>query len=149
VAQTPGAVLAKKRWDATVHGVGPAPGWTTRLRDLGQPLPISAVAVGRILELMGFRSGKQVSDHAVTAGYGVRWWDGFCFHSDWHRDRLVEAIRSAALCRDNAVIADCVATAVAKQRAKELSAERRRRHEEAEAVQRRRREAEMCGLKPS
>jgi hypothetical protein len=83
VAQTPEAVLAKNRWDATVHGVEPAPGWTTRLRDIGDPLGINAVAVGRILNLMGFRSNKQVSDHAVAVGCGGRRWDGFCFHVDW------------------------------------------------------------------
>jgi hypothetical protein len=44
---------------------------------------------------MGFRSGKQVSDLAVAVGGGVRRWDGYCLHADWHRDRVVEAIKTA------------------------------------------------------
>jgi hypothetical protein len=58
VTQTPEAILAKKRWEATVRGWDPAQGRTSRLRDIGEPLEISSRDVGRLLGLMGFRSGR-------------------------------------------------------------------------------------------
>jgi hypothetical protein len=79
-----------------VHGDRPNPGWTTRLDDIGRPLGITAVAAGKMLELLGYRSDKHVTDAAVTAACGVRRWDGFAMHDDWYLERVVFAIRSAA-----------------------------------------------------
>jgi hypothetical protein len=95
VSQTPEGIAAKKRWDETVHGWEPAPGWTIRLRDIRHPLGIDAVAVGKILNLMGIRGGKRGRDQVGAAGCGVRRWDGYCFHLGWHCDRFVEAIKSS------------------------------------------------------
>jgi hypothetical protein len=96
VAQSTEGQAAKRRWDETLRGFIPNPGWTTRLGDIGQPLGITAVAAGKILELLGYRSDKHVTDSAVAAGCGVRRWDGYAMHDDWHLDRAVAAIRSAA-----------------------------------------------------
>jgi hypothetical protein len=147
VAQTPEALLAKKRWDETVHGWDPRPGWTMRLRDIGEPLGIASRAVGKILDLMGFRSERGPSDQAVASGYGVRRYDGDWFHVDWHRDRVVEAIRLAARSGENPAVADALAAAIAKEEAKGLSAAQGRRRQENEAAQLRDRQAQMEGLK--
>jgi hypothetical protein len=143
VAQTPETMAAKRRWDETVRGCDPAPGWTMRLGGIGQELEITARAVGKILDLMGFRSHRQPTDLAIADGCGSRRWDGDRFHIDWHPERVVEAIRLAASCSDKPEIADAISADVARQEAKEALAARRRQKEEAEAAHRRRREAEM------
>jgi hypothetical protein len=148
-AQTPEAILAKKRWDATVHGWNPAPGWTMRLRDVGQPLGINVFSVGRLLNLLGFRPGRQVSDLAVSTGFGVRRWDGERFFIDWNRDRVVEAIKSAIACPDNPAVTDAIEKAVVRQHAKVFLAERRRQKEEGEAALRGARQAEVVSSKLS
>jgi hypothetical protein len=61
--------------------------------DIGQALGITAVAAGKILELLGYRSNRHVTDSAVAAGCGVRRWDGYVSYDDWHLDRVVAAIR--------------------------------------------------------
>jgi hypothetical protein len=114
-AQTPEALLAKKRWDETVHGYNPAPAWTMRLRERGQPLGITARTVGKILDLMGFRSHRQPTDQALAAGCGVRRWDDDRFHVDWHRDRLVEAIKLAARSGGDPAVRNALTLAVAKE----------------------------------
>jgi hypothetical protein len=83
VAQSKEGLDAKRRWDKTLRGNTPDPGWTTRLGDTGRELRITAVATGRLLELLGFRFDKRVTDIAVAAGCGVRRWDGFAMHDDW------------------------------------------------------------------
>ena len=93
-AQTREARVAKMQWDETLRGHTPNPGWTTRLGDVGAVVGVSAVAVGKILELLGYRLDKSVTDSAVAAGCGVRRWDGYALHYDWHLDRVVSAIRS-------------------------------------------------------
>jgi hypothetical protein len=95
VAQSTDGQAAKRRWDETLRGNTPNPGWTTRLGDIGRGLGITAVAAGRMMELLGYRSNKHVTDSAVAAGCGVHRWDGYIMH-DWHLDRVVSAIRSAA-----------------------------------------------------
>jgi hypothetical protein len=107
----------------------------------------NAVAVGRLLNLMGLSSARQVSDLAVAAGFGARRWDGERFFIDWHRDRVVEAIRFAVASPDNPEAACAFEKAVARQEAKERLAECRRQKEEVEAALRWRREAELDGLK--
>jgi hypothetical protein len=47
---------AKRRWDEALRGNTPDPGWTTRLGDMGRVLGITAVAVGKLLERLGYRS---------------------------------------------------------------------------------------------
>ena len=146
VAPTPEALMAKKRWDETVHGYHPATGWTTRLGDIGQQLGITGRAVGRILDLMSFRSGRQLTDHAVAAAFGVRRWNGDRFYTDWHIDRVVDAIRRAAACPNEPAVADALAAAVAKQQTKKQLIARRQRQKEVEAAQRRERQAVMAAL---
>jgi hypothetical protein len=53
VAQSTEGRAAKRRWDETLRGDAPNPGWTTRLGDMGRALGITAVATGRMLELLG------------------------------------------------------------------------------------------------
>jgi hypothetical protein len=77
VAQTTEARVAKMQWDETLRGHRPNPGWTFRLGDIGAALGISAVAVGKILELLGYRLDKCATETAVTAGCGLRRWDGY------------------------------------------------------------------------
>jgi hypothetical protein len=96
VAQSAADRAAKRRWDETLRGDTPNPGWTTRLGDIGRALGITAVAAGRMLEQLGYRVAKHVTDKAVTAGCGVHRWDGFTMHDDWQVDRVVSSIRSAA-----------------------------------------------------
>jgi hypothetical protein len=66
VAQSKEGLDAKRRWEETLRSDRPNPGWTTRLGDMGRVLGITAVAVGRILELLGYRSNKHVTDNAVS-----------------------------------------------------------------------------------
>jgi hypothetical protein len=56
VAQSPEGQAAQRRWNVTLRGSTPNPGWTPRLGDIGRPLSITAVTAGRILDLMGYRS---------------------------------------------------------------------------------------------
>lgn len=44
---------------------------------------------GKILELLGYRLDKFVTESAVAAGCGLRRWDGHTLYSDWHLDRVV------------------------------------------------------------
>ena len=81
-AQTTVGRAAKREWDETLRDPTPDPGWTTRLGDIGRLLGISAVAVGKILELLGYRSEGSVTDSAVRAGCGVRRWNGFALFYD-------------------------------------------------------------------
>ena len=78
---------------------------------IGGPLGIAAVAAGRLLERLGYRSERHVTDRAVAAGCGVRRWDGFTLYDDWHVDRVVAAIRSAAQVHPE--FADALAAAIA------------------------------------
>jgi hypothetical protein len=125
----------------------PNTGWTTRLGDIGQPLGITAVAAGKMLELLGYRCGKHVTDSAVAAGCGIRRWDGYVMHEDWHLDRVVSAIRSAAQAPGEPEVADALAAAVAKQEARERVTARKRKQEEPEAAHRQEEEAVISGLR--
>jgi hypothetical protein len=146
VAQSTEGRDAKRRWDETLRGNTPNPGWTARLGDMGRALGITAVAVGRILERLGYRCNKHVTDAAVAAGCGVRRWDGFAMHDDWHIEAVVSAIRSAAQDPDKPEVADALAAAIAKQQARERVAIRKRRQEETEAAHRQEEEAVVTGL---
>jgi hypothetical protein len=72
---------------------------------------ITAVATGRILELLGYRFDKHVTDSAVAAGCGVRRWDGYTMHDDWHLERALAAIRSAAPSPGNPAVAHALTAA--------------------------------------
>jgi hypothetical protein len=146
VARTREAQLAKMQWDETLRGHRPNPGWTTRLGDMGAVLGVSAVAVGKILELLGYRLDKSVTDSAVAAGCGVRRWDGFALHYDWHLDRVVSAIGSTVKVPGKSAVADALAAARAKQEARERVASRNRRQEEMKATSRLEEEAVISGL---
>ena len=124
----------------------PNPGWTTRLGDIGRALGITAVAAGKILERLGYRFDKRVTDSAVAAGCGVRRWDGYAMHDDWHLDRVVSAIRSAAQVPGKPAVADALAAAIAKQEERERVAARKRKQEETEAARRQEEEAVISGL---
>jgi hypothetical protein len=124
----------------------PNPGWTPRLGDIGPLLGISAVAVGKILELLGYRSEGSVTDSAVRAGCGVRRWDGFALFNDWHLDRVLSAIRSAAEDPATSAVANALAAAIAKRNARDSVAARKRKQEEIEAAGRQEDEAMISGL---
>jgi hypothetical protein len=125
----------------------PNSGWTTRLGDIGRPLAITAIAVGKMLERLGYRFEKHVTDSAVTSGCGARRWDGYTMHDDWHLERAVAAIRSAAEVPGKPAVADALAAAIAKQEARQRVAARKRKQEEAEAARRREEEAVVSGLR--
>ena len=146
VAQSTEGQAAKRQWDETLRGFIPNPGWTTRLGDIGQRLGITAVAAGKILERLGCRFDKRVTDSAVAVGCGVRRWDGYTMHDDWHLDRAVAAIRSAAQGPGKPAVADALAVAVARQEARERVAARRREQEAAEAARWQVEEAEISAL---
>jgi hypothetical protein len=146
VAQSTEGRDAKRRWDETLRGNMPNPGWTTRLRDIGQTLGITAVDVGKLLELLGYRFDKRVTDAAVVVGCGVRRWDGVAMHDDWHLDGVVSAIRSAAQDPGKPEVADALAAAIGKQEERERVADRNRKQEQAEATRRQEEEAVISGL---
>ena len=134
VAQSTEGQAAKRRWDETLRGDLPNPGWTTRLGDIGQALGITAVAVGRILERLGYRCDKHVTDDAVAAGCGVRRWDGYVMQDDWHLERAVTAIRTAAQLPGEPAVADALGAAIAKREERERVVARKRKLEETGAA---------------
>ena len=144
--QTTVGRAAKREWDETLRNPTPNPGWTARLGDIGGLLGTSAVAVGKILELLGYRSKGSVTDSAVRAGCGVRRWDGFVLFYDWHLDRVLSAIRSAAEDPGTSAVANALAAAIAKQNARDRVAAFRRQQEETEAAGRQGEEAIISGL---
>jgi hypothetical protein len=137
---------AKRRWDETLRGNAPNPGWTTRLRDIGRELGTTAVAAGKLLELLGYRSDRHVTDGAVAAGCGARRWDGFAMHDDWHLEHVVSAIRLAAQVPGEPAIADALAAAIAKQAARASVVARKLKQEESEKARRKEEEAVISGL---
>ena len=137
---------AKRQWDETLRGNTPNPGWTTRLGDIGHALGITAVAAGKILERLGYRFERRVTDSAVAAGCAVRRWDGYAMHGDWHLDRVVSAIRSAAKVPGEPAVADALAAAIANQQGRERVAARKLKEEETEAARRQEEEAVISGL---
>ena len=96
---------------------------------------------------MGYRSDKHVTDSAITAGCGVRRWDGYAMHDDWHLDRVVSAIKSAAQVPGKPEVADALAAAIAKQEARERVAPRKRKQEETSAARRQEEEALISALR--
>jgi hypothetical protein len=145
-AQTTLGRTAKREWDETLRDTTPNPGWTTRLGDIGRLLGISAVAVGKILELLGYRSEGSVTDSAVRAGCGVRRWNGFALFYDWRLDRVLSAIRAAVEDPGTSAIANALAASIAKQNARDRVAACKRNREETEAAGRREQEAMISGL---
>jgi hypothetical protein len=146
VAQSPEGQAAQRRWDATLRGSTPNPGWTPRLGDIGRPLSITAVAAGRILDLMGYRSDGCVTNSAMAAGFGVPRWNDFTMQNDWHLDRVLAAIRTAVQDPGEPAVADALAAAIANQEARERVAARKRKQVEAEAARRQEEEAVVAGL---
>ena len=146
-AQSTEGRAAKRQWEETLRGDTPNPGWTTRLGDIGRALGITAVAAGKMLERLGYRVDKRVTDSAVAAGCGVRRWDGYAMHDDWHLDRVVSAIRSAAQVPGNPDVANALAAGIAKREAKKRVAARKRKQEETEAARRQEEEAVISALR--
>jgi hypothetical protein len=146
VAQSPEGQAAQRRWIATLRGSTPNPGWTPRLGDIGRQLGITAVGAGRMLESLGLRSNKCVTDNAMSAGFGVPRWNGFTMQDDWHLARVVAAIRTAVQDTENPAIADALAAAIAKQQGRERVAAHKRKQEEQEAARRQEEEAVMSAL---
>jgi hypothetical protein len=147
VAQSTEGQAAKRRWDETLRGFKPNPDWTTHLGDIGRQLGITAVAAGRMLELLGYRSDKHVTDRAVAAGCGVRRWDGYTMHDDWHLDRVVAAIRSAAEATGEPDVGDALAAAVARQEGRKRKVVCKREQDAAEAARQQEEDAVVSGLR--
>ena len=110
-------------------------------------MAITAIAAGKMLERLGYRFDRSVTDIAVAAGCGVRRWDGYAMHDDWHVDRVVSAIRSAAQVPGKPVVANALAAAIAKQEETERAVARKRKQEETEAAHRQEEEAVISGLR--
>jgi hypothetical protein len=146
VAQSPEGQAAQRRWDATLRSSTPNPGWTPRLVDIGRPLSITAVAAGRILDLMGYRSNGCVTNSAMAAGFGVPRWNDFTMQNDWHLDRVLAAIRTAVQNTENPAIADALAAAIGRQQGRERLVARKRKQDEEEAARRQEEEAVVSAL---
>jgi hypothetical protein len=146
VAQSPEGQAAQRRWNATLRGSTPNLGWTPRLGDIGRPLGITAVAAGRILDLMGYRSDGCITDSAMEAGFGVPRWNGFTMQNDWHLDRVLAAIRTAVQDTENPAIANALVAAIGRQQGRKRSVERKRRQDEEEAACRQEEEAVLSAL---
>jgi hypothetical protein len=67
-------------------------------------------------------------------------------HDDWHLERAVAAIRSAAEVPGNPAVADALAEAVDRREARERVVARKHQLEETEAGRRREEEAIISGL---
>jgi hypothetical protein len=147
VAQSPEGQAAQRRWRATLRSSTPNTGWTPRLGDIGRQFCITAVGAGRMLELLGYRSNKCVTDSAMAAGFGVPRWNGFTMQDDWHLARVVAAIRTATQDPEKPAIADALAAAIANQQGRERAAARKRKQDEAEAARRLEEEAVLSGLR--
>jgi hypothetical protein len=145
-SQTAEGRFTQREWDETKRSDRPSSGWTTRLGDIARPLGITAVAAGRLLEQLGYRSGKRATASALRAGCGMRRWDGNLVNYDWHVDRVVAAIRSAAQDPEKPAIADALAAAVTKEQARERVAARKRKRQELEAERRQQEEAVISAL---
>jgi hypothetical protein len=145
-AQTTVGRAAKREWDETLRNPTPNPGWTARLGDIGRLRGISAVAVGKILESLGYRSEGSITDSAIKAGCGVRRWDGFALFCDWHVDRVLSAIRSAAEDPGTPAVAHALAASIAKQNARDWVAACKHKREETEAAGRQEKEAMISAL---
>jgi hypothetical protein len=146
VAQSTEGRAAKRRWDETLRGNTPNTGWTTRHGDIGRALGVTAIAVGKLLELLGYRCGKHVTDSAVAAGCGVRRWDGYVMHDDWHLDWVVSAISSAAQSPGKPEAGDALAAAIGRQRGRERVLARKREQEETASACWQEEEAVIFGL---
>ena len=68
-------------------------------------------------------------------------------HYDWHLDRVVSAIRSAAQVPGKPEVAEALAAAIAKQEGKDRMAARKRKQEETEATRRQEEEALISALR--
>jgi hypothetical protein len=146
-SQTAEGRVTEGEWNETKRGDRPSSGWITRLGDIARPLGITAVAAGRLLEQLGYRSDKRATARALTTGCGMRRWDGNLIHYDWHLDRVVAAIRSAAQDPEKPAIADTLAASIAKQEWRERVVIRKRKQEEEEAARRQAEEAVISGLR--
>jgi hypothetical protein len=89
---------------------------------------------------------RAFTDSAVAAGCGVRRWDGYTMHDDWHLDRVVSAIGSAAQAPSEPAVADALAAAIAKREGRERVLARRREQDLAEAARRQEEVAVMSAL---
>jgi hypothetical protein len=147
VAQSPEGQAAQRRWDATLRSSTPNTGWTPRLGDIGRQFHITAVGAGRMLELLGYRSKKCVTDSAMAAGFGVPRWNGFTMQDDWHLARVVSAIRTAVQDTENPAIADALAAAIGRQQGRERLVARKCKRDEEEVSHRQEEEAVMSGLR--
>jgi hypothetical protein len=141
VAQSTEGRAAKRRRDETLRGDAPNPGWTTRMGNIGRPLGITGVAAGKMLERLGYRSDKHVTDGAIAAECGVRRWDGYTMHDDWHLERVLSAIRSAAQGPGKPGVGDALAAAIGRQQGRERVLARKRKQDEEEAARRKEEEA--------
>jgi hypothetical protein len=104
------------------------------------------ILVMRWESTIGYRVAKHVTDKAVAAGCGVHRWDGFTMHDDWHMERAVAAIRSAAEVPGNPAVADALAAAVDRREARERVLARKRKQEETAAACRQEEEAVISAL---
>jgi hypothetical protein len=123
-----------------------SPGWTNRLGDMGRSLGISAFAVGKILQLLGYRSERHVTDAAVLAGCGPRRWDGFVMHDDWHAETVVSIIRSEVQDSGRPEVGEALMAAIASHESRKRVAAKRREQEETDTKRRQEEEAVVSML---
>jgi ribonuclease HI len=68
--------------------------WTNQ-QDIGRALGLSAIAVGRNLEALGFRENKVPTPFAIEAGLARITEDHFGKHIAWHKARVLEVLTDA------------------------------------------------------
>jgi hypothetical protein len=70
-----------------------APGYTTCFRDIAEALDISSIGVGRVLDALGLRNGKEGAiAKAIEETYAARRFSGFGLVVDWHEEMVTAAV---------------------------------------------------------
>jgi hypothetical protein len=115
VAQSTEGRAAKRRWDETLRGTTPNTGWNNTTRRFRTGTGHHSGRCRKISDRLGYRFDRHVTDVAVAAGCGVRRWGGYAMHDNWHMDRTVSAIRSAALVPGKPAVADVLGAAIANR----------------------------------
>lgn len=71
----------------------PAPGYTTCFRDIAEGLNISSIGVGRVLDALGLRNGKEgATERAIDEKYAARRFNGFGPVVDWNEEKVSAAV---------------------------------------------------------
>ncbi len=80
----------------------PAPGYTSRFREMAEALRISSIQFGKIIDALGFRGAdKMPTSKALDDGYAQKRFDGFGIAVDWQEEKTRAAVTSFLADRSN------------------------------------------------